>query len=159
MNRTIAILAAAAFTALAAALPASAVPPAPIKVTGTQTTVDFAHGKFQMRGSLVGAWQVTGGSSKYLTTSAQLATGTVLFTGCLDSNRNKACETGEPKGTLRLAYTFAAEFDPAKKAFLRGSSIDTVLGGTGGFAGAKGMLTFVHGATGVSPYRGELRLT
>jgi hypothetical protein len=159
MKRTTLITAAvAALFALAAALPALAVPPSPIKVAGTQTTVDFAHGKFAMRGSLVGAWQVTGGSAKYMSTSAQLATGTVAFTGCLDSNRNKACEAGEPSGTLRLSYTFAAEFDPAKKAFLRGTSIERVLGGAGTFANAKGVMTFTHGATGVSSYRGELRL-
>ena len=159
MNRTTLIAAATvALVALAAAVPALAVPPAPIKVAGTQTTVDFAHGKFAMRGSLVGAWQVTGGSNKYLSTSAQLATGTVAFTGCLDSNRNKACEAGEPTGTLRLSYTFEAAFNPANKAFLRGSSIETVLGGTGSFANAKGVMVFDHGATGVSSYRGELRL-
>ena len=159
MKRTTLITAAVtALIALAAAVPALAVPPSPIKVAGTQTTVDFAHGKFAMRGSLVGSWQVTGGSAKYMSTSAQLATGTVAFTGCLDSNRNKACEAGEPKGTLRLSYTFAAEFNPSTKAFLRGNSIETVLGGAGSFANARGMMTFKHGASGVSTYSGELRL-
>jgi hypothetical protein len=156
-TRLIAVVA-GAVAALAAAVPASAVPPGPIKVVGTQTTVDFAHGKFALRGSLLGAWQVTGGSARYLSTSAQLATGTVAFTGCLDANRSKKCDAGEPSGTLRMAYTFAAEFNPATKAFVRGNSIDTVTGGSGAFASAKGLLTFVHGATGVSSYRGELRL-
>ena len=59
MTRTIVIAVTAAVFAGLAAIPASAVPPAPIKVAGTQATVDYAHGKFAMRGSLVGAWQVT----------------------------------------------------------------------------------------------------
>jgi uncharacterized membrane protein YgdD (TMEM256/DUF423 family) len=147
-----------AVAVFAAAVPASAVPPAPLKVAGTQTTVDFAHGKFAMHGSLVGAWQITGGSSKYLSASSQLATGPVLFNGCLDTNRNKACETGEPTGTLRLIYTFWAEFNPSTKMFVRGTSIETITGGTGSFTGARGVMGFTHAASGTSTYRGELRL-
>ena len=122
-------------------------------------TVDFAHGKFALHGSLAGPWQVTGGSAKYQSASQQLATGTVVFTGCLDTNRSRRCDTGEPKGTLRISYTFLAEFDPATKMFLRGTSIETVTGGTGSFAHAKGALVFDHHANGTSAYRGELALS
>lgn len=131
---------------------------APVKVSGTQRTIDFAHGRFAMQGSLVGAWQITGGAPRYQSLSVQLAVGTVSFTGCLDTNRSKACDAGEPAGTLHLSYTLWAEFNPKTKAFLRGNSIEAVTGGTGAFARAKGAIGFTHGATGTSSYRGELLL-
>ncbi len=158
MTRTIVIAVTAAVFAGLAAIPASAVPPAPIKVAGTQATVDYAHGKFAMRGSLVGAWQVTGGNATYASASAQRVEGTVLFTGCLDSNRNKKCEDGEPAGTMRVRYFGLFETNPVTKAFLRATSLEAISGGAGGFSHARGVLAFDHHASGISNYRGELQL-
>lgn len=159
MIRTTQAVALAAIVAgLALAAPAAAVPPPPIKIAGTQATVDYAHGKFAMRGSLVGAWQVTGGSAPYASPSAQRVEGTVLFTGCLDSNRNRACDEGEPTGTMKVRYIGWFETNAATKAFVRGNSLEAITGGTGGFAGARGVMAFDHRATGVSSYRGELQL-
>jgi hypothetical protein len=158
MIRTGVIAALVAAGAAVAAVPAAAVPPSPIRIAGTQATVDYAHGKFAMRGSLVGAWQVTGGTAPYASASAQRVEGTVLFTGCLDSNRSKKCEDGEPAGTMRVRYLGLFETNPVTKAFLRGSSIEAVSGGTGSFARVRGVMTFVHHASGIGNYRGELQL-
>src|SRR5215831_13825793 len=79
---------------------------APIRVTGTQTEVDMAKGKFQMHGSLVGPWQITSFKPAYYSPTQYAANGTELFNGCLDSNRNGTCESGEPGGTLRFSAKF-----------------------------------------------------
>lgn len=134
---------------------------APIRVTGTQTEVNEAKGQYQMHGSLVGPWQMTGFKPLYFSPTQFAGKGTELFNGCLDSNRNGTCDAGEPTGTLRFAATFWGETNPATKKEIRGGCYHQVTGGTGGFAGAKGVIAMIDspvGATVKTTYRGELQL-
>ena len=134
---------------------------APVRVIGTQTEVDMAKGKFQMHGSLVGPWQITSFKPSYVSETQFAASGTELFTGCLDSNRNGTCDAGEPNGTLRFAATFWGELNPTTKQETRGGCYHAVTGGTGGFAKAKGVITMLDtpaGNTVKTTYRGELQL-
>jgi len=135
----------------------SAAPP-PIRVTGTQTEVDMAKGKYLMHGSLVGPWQITSFKPTYYSTTQFGATGTELFSGCVDSNRNGTCETGEPSGTLRFSAKFWGELNPNTKKETRGGCFHEVTGGTGDFAKAKGVLSMIDTPSGRTTYRGELQL-
>jgi hypothetical protein len=134
---------------------------APIRVSGTQAVVDEAKGSFQMHGSLVGPWQITSFKPSYLSATQYAATGTEIFNGCLDSNHNGACDTGEPTGTLRFAARFWGELNPATKKEIRGGCFHQVTSGTGGFAGAKGVIAMTDtpaGADTKTTYRGELQV-
>ncbi|HEY7694059.1 MAG TPA: hypothetical protein VH816_17105 [Gaiellaceae bacterium] len=134
---------------------------APIRVTGTQTEVDPAKGQYLMHGSLVGPWQITSFKPVYASSTQFAATGTEVFSGCLDSNRNGTCDTGEPNGTLRFAAKFWGELDPATKEETRGGCFHAVSGGTGDFAKAKGVLSMTDtpAPAGLkTTYRGELLL-
>jgi hypothetical protein len=130
----------------------------PIRVTGTQTEVDEAKGKFLMHGSLVGPWQITSFKPVYYSATQFAANGTELFSGCLDSNRSGTCDAGEPNGTLRFAAKFWGELDPSTKKETRGGCFHAVTGGSGGFAKAKGVLTMIDTPDGKTTYRGELQL-
>jgi len=130
----------------------------PIRVTGTQTEVDMAKGKFLMHGSLVGPWQITSFKPVYYSPTQYAANGTELFSGCLDSNRNGTCETGEPKGTLRFSAKFWGELNPTTKKEIRGGCFHAVTGGTGDFAKTKGVISMVDTPNGKTTYRGELQL-
>ena len=134
---------------------------APIRVTGTQTEVDMAKGKFQMHGSLVGPWQITSFKPTYVSETQFAANGTEVFSGCLDSNRNGTCETGEPKGTLNFSAKFWGEMNPKTKQETRGGCFHAVTGGSGDFAKAKGVISMIDtpaGKTVKTTYRGELQL-
>lgn len=130
---------------------------APIRVTGTQTEVDQAKGKFLMHGSLVGPWQITSFKPIYYSPTQYAASGTELFSGCLDSNRNGACDAGEPDGTLRFSAKFWGEMNPTTKKETRGGCFHAVTGGTGDFAKAEGVLTMID-TPAKTTYRGELQL-
>jgi hypothetical protein len=134
---------------------------APIRVSGTQTEVNEAKGKFLMHGSLVGPWQITSFTPVYFSPTQFAASGTELFSGCLDSNRNGTCEAGEARGTLRFSAKFWGELSPTTKEEVRGGCFHLITGGTGDFAKAKGVISMIDtpaGNTVKTTYRGELQL-
>ena len=141
ISATAMAIAAAAGLTLPAAAPATTV-----KVSGTQTVVDEAAGTFKMAGSLVGDWATT---SFHVLAKAPLyrARGTERFTGCLDTGRDGSC-SGDPAGTVRFAFTYSAKFGPGNPpALVWGACMHPVSGGTGAFAGARGVITMVDTAT------------
>jgi hypothetical protein len=125
---------------LASMLVPAAFAAAPVTVSGTQTIVNEQLGQFEMHGSLIGKWNVTAWAPHYQTASRIAATGKERFTGCLDTNRSRACDAGEPAGTMRFTFVYWATFNPATKALVRGACVHPVLGGTGDFAKAKGVI-------------------
>jgi hypothetical protein len=128
---------------LVLAAPAGA---ATYRVAGKQKVVDENAGTFNMTGGLRGAWQTTG-FTETATSPYYEGTGTEEFKGCLDRRRDRSCK-GDPSGTLSFEFhywaLFAAE-DPASMAW--GACWHPVVGGTGDFAGAQGVLTFVDSPT------------
>lgn len=129
-----AALAAGSSTAAAAALP----------VSGTQVAVDEAVGKFRMTGSLLGAWTTTS-FTEIRKTPLFEARGTEKFSGCLDRNRDRRC-AGDPSGTLKFRFLYWGRF-AAGDRLVWGSCWHPVVGGTGAFAGATGVLTMVDTPT------------
>jgi hypothetical protein len=127
-----------AFVGAAVAEPA----PQSVALSGKQITIDEKTGKYEMQGSLVGKWLVTAFTPQYASASQVVGVGKERFVGCLDASRNGTCDAGEPAGTLRMSFTFWATLDPTKKTptMLRGDCVHPILGGTGAFAKAKGVV-------------------
>ena len=142
----VAILSAALCTVAASA--AAAGPGGPYKLRGNSITVDEEKGISRTDGSLIGTWQTTSfetiaeglaqnadGTATYQYAGA----GTELFTGCHDRNANKKCEPAE-KGTLKLTFAYWGTFDPASGALIKGQCQHPVVGSTGAFKGARGVV-------------------
>jgi hypothetical protein len=147
----------AAAAALAVASPAGA---ATVPISGTQTVVDENAGTFKMHGSLVGDWAIT--AFDVLDTSPLLhAKGTERFSGCLDRRRDGSCK-GDPTGTLTFTIDYSALFDPpGSQNLVWGACMHPVTGGTGAFAGARGVIVIADTPTphGVrTSYIGNLTL-
>jgi hypothetical protein len=100
-------------------------------------------------GSLIGTWQTTSFKTiaEGLTQTAGVsgapyeyaAAGTELFTGCHDRNANKRCEAAE-KGTLKFTFTYWGTFDPESGALIKAQCQHPVVGGTGAFKQARGVV-------------------
>jgi hypothetical protein len=132
----------AATAALALATSASAA--TTYQVSGKQTVVDEAAGKYAMHGGLVGDWTFTS-YTEIAKTPIYRAKGTELFSGCLDVARDGSC-AGDPSGKLRFSFRYWAQFG-AGDALVWGSCLHPVTGGTGAFAGATGVLAMVDSPT------------
>jgi len=149
---------AAVTTALAATPAGATTTPVSVSVSGTQTVVDQNTGTFTMQGSLVGSWQITKFVPRYQSTSQFVATGKELFTGCLDSNGNGACDKKEPAGSLRFTFMYWASFDPSG-ALLHGECVHPITGGSGSFKKAAGVIYMEDtpkGAEVVTTYTGTI---
>jgi hypothetical protein len=111
-----------------------------IQVAGTQTVVDEAAGAYEMHGSLVGKWNITAFKEHFKDASNFVGSGKETFVGCIDSNRNAACDEGEPSGSMKFTFVYWATLDPATGALVRGQCVHPVAGGNGSFVGAKGVI-------------------
>lgn len=146
----------------AAMLLASAVPAAALAggngatiVRGIQQAAGTCDdGGYAMTGSLVGCWWIDTFETKSdPDKSNYLARGTEHFTGCLDS----VC------GTFYTTYTFTAKTDgpwPTSPE-IHGRCHHPLIGGTGGFDGASGEISFrdvVDVNPPYYPYWGNLHL-
>jgi hypothetical protein len=152
-----AALLAAAAAVLVLAGPAGA---ATYRVAGKQKVIDEDAGTFKMTGGLRGSWQTTG-FTETATSPYYEGTGTEEFTGCLDRRRDRSCKR-DPSGTLSFTFHYWGLYGSADPASLIwGACFHPVVGGTGDFAGAQGVLTFVDSptASGVkTAYIGSLTL-
>lgn len=102
-----------------------------------------ADGGYAMTGSLVGCWWIDTFESKSDPDKSTFrATGTEHFIGCLGS----VC------GTFYTTYSYTAKTDGPwpTSAEIHGRCHHPVIGGTGGFAGASGEISF-HDVVDVSP--------
>src|SRR5262245_54267315 len=133
---------------------------APITVKGIQTVVNESQGKYEMHGDLVGRWNTTAFTTNYAGADGQfVGSGKELFTGCRDADRSGACDVGEPAGTIRFSFVYWATYDPKTKALVKGQCVHPVLGGTGAFAGVKGVVHMKDAPTAAGPrttYTGTL---
>ena len=149
--------AAAVAAAVAVAAPAGA---ATVPLSGTQTVVDENAGTFKMHGSLVGDWAIT--TFDVLDTAPLThAKGTERFSGCLDRGRDGSCK-GDPSGTLRFTIDYSALFDPpGSQNLVWGACLHPVTGGSGAFAGARGVIVMADTPTAqgvTTSYIGNLTL-
>lgn len=130
-----------------------------VVVRGTQTPVVGDEGVYTMSGDLIGDWFTTSFDVLGFTPSGALrGAGTELFVGCFDADDSGACDGEDPSGAMTFKFTYTGRFDTTTGALLHGRCHHPVTGGTGGFAGASGVLSFHDDpVTGCSSYQGNLR--
>jgi len=155
----------ASVTASATAEAAAGRLPKTVQVQGSQTRVGdglYAMHSAPGRAGLVGEWETEVFSWKFVL-PFYFETGTERFDGCLDLNGDNACHH-EPTGSLTFNYAAWVKFDPdllpTVYKQLAGGCVHPVTGGSGGFAGARGLLTMrdrLVGDTIETTYRGTLR--
>jgi hypothetical protein len=129
-----------------------------ISVSGTQTIVDEEAGTFRMHGDLVGAWNITA-FKELATAPLYQAKGRESFRGCLDRGHDGAC-AGDPSGTLRLKFRFWALF-ASDESLRAGACWHPIVGGTGAFRGARGVMQMLDAPTADSVetnYVGRIRI-
>ena len=118
-----------------------------------------AFATYWMDGSLVGCWYLDDFVVRGAHASGTFqATGAEHFVGCLDRSGDGSCSAGDPSGTLWFRFVFTAKYDAATfTQEIHGRCHHPVVAGSGGFAGAKGQISFTDDvATGAAPYWGPL---
>ena len=122
-------------------------------LSGKQLVVNEDKGIYKMRGSLIGPWTTTSFQEAPIPQSPYFhATGTEKFRGCLNRGRDRSCK-GDPRGTLSFTFEYWALFGSEDASSLVWASCwHPVVRGTGDFAGASGVLTFVD-----TPTKGGLK--
>lgn len=128
-------------------------------IAGAENCPNADAGTYLMRGDLVGCWYTDtfnpvsenpGGGFR--------ASGTEHFVGCIDTNGNGTCGAGEPYGRFDTTFTFTAKFASTGDE-IHGRCQHPIVSGTGGFAGASGVLSFKDiPSEGRFPYHGNIQL-
>jgi len=149
-------LGAAAAVAALLLVPAAPASAAQDQLRGSQV-IDSQTGVATMSGDLVGDWYTLTFDLAGAQPSGTLqATGSELFVGCWDVDRDGACGGDDVVGWLAFDFHYSAS------AGGTGRCHHPVVGGGDGFAGATGQLTFKDrvGACGqvVTTYSGHIDL-
>jgi hypothetical protein len=142
--------------------------PTMVQVSGRQFPIDAEQGRYSMLGDLSGRWTVRSarGLAGYSIPEAPwtlVQTGQEQFVGCLDRNYSQRCDPGEPWGSLGFDYLLWMQYDPDSGWMIKGPCLHPITGGSGDFAGARGVLIMRDGPVGRgeeinSTYRGEIVL-
>ena len=114
---------------------------------------------YRMAGDLIGCWYTDSGDVRNATPSGVVTvSGAEHFVGCLNTNGNQTCDPGEPYGGFNTTYTFTGKY-AASGEEIHGRCQHPIVGGTGGFAGASGVLSFTDiPSEGRFPYHGPITL-
>jgi hypothetical protein len=104
-----------------------------------------------LTGSLNGCWYTYVSSSQLNPSGTYVEQGTEIFVGCLNG---VAC------GTFETIYTFTAKYtDDTFAEEIHGRCEHRIVGGTGDFAGAKGVLLYKDDVVNLKfDYRGNISL-
>ena len=111
---------------------------------GDYPAIDFS-------GSLDGCWYTYVATSQFNPSGTYVEQGSELFVGCLNGT---AC------GTFETTYTFTGKYtDDTFAHELHGRCEHRIVGGTGDFAGAIGVITFKDDVVNMTfDYRGQIQL-
>jgi hypothetical protein len=103
-----------------------------------------------LSGGLVGCWYTYVSKSQFNPSGTYVEQGTEIFVGCL----NDRC------GTFETIYTFTAKYvDETFEEEIHGRCEHRIVGGTGDFAGAKGVILFKDDVVNLKfDYRGHISL-
>ena len=104
-----------------------------------------------LSGSLDGCWYTYVSASQFNPSGTYLEQGTEIFVGCLN---------GTTCGTFETTYTFTAKYvDDTFAQEIHGRCEHSIVGGTGDFAGAKGVILFKDDVVNLKfDYRGHISL-
>ena len=102
-------------------------------------------------GSLDGCWYTYVSASKFNPSGTYIEQGTEIFVGCLN---------GTTCGTFETTYTFTAKYvDDTFAEEIHGRCHHPIVGGTGRFAGVKGVILFKDDVVNLKyHYRGHISL-
>lgn len=111
---------------------------------GDYPAIDFS-------GSLDGCWYTYVASSRFNPSGTYVEQGAELFVGCLN---------GTTCGTFETVYTFTGRYtDATFTAEIHGRCEHRIVGGTGDFTGAMGVITFRDDVVNMKfDYRGQIQL-
>ena len=111
---------------------------------GDYPAIDFS-------GSLDGCWYTYVSASRFNPSGTYIEQGTEFFVGCLN---------GTTCGTFETIYTFTGKYtDDTFTSEIHGRCEHSIVGGTGDFAGAKGVITFKDDVVNMTfDYRGQIQL-
>ena len=142
--------------------------PTIVQVHGRQFPIDAGQGRYSVVGDLIGHWTVRSarGLAGYSIPEEPwtlVQTGQERFIGCLDRNYSQRCDPGEPSGALGFHYVLWMQYDPDSGWLIKGKCLHPITGGSGDFAGARGVLIMRDGPVGRgeevnSTYKGEIVL-
>ena len=104
-----------------------------------------------LSGSLDGCWYTYVSKSQFNPGGTYQEKGTEIFVGCLN---------GTTCGTFETTYTFTGKYvDVTFAQEIHGRCEHSIVGGTGGFAGAKGVILFKDDVVNLKfDYRGHISL-
>jgi hypothetical protein len=110
-----------------------------------------SYDPIDLTGSLSGCWYTYVSTSQFNPSGTYVEQGTETFVGCLNG---LAC------GTFETVYTFTAKYtDETFTQEIHGRCEHRVVDGTGGFAGAKGVILFKDDVVNFKfDYRGQISL-
>ena len=102
-----------------------------------------------LSGSLDGCWYTYVSASKFNPSGTYIEQGTEIFVGCW----------GTTCGTFETTYTFTAKYvDDTFAEEIHGRCQHPIVGGTGDFAGAKGVILFKDDVVNLKfDYRGHIK--
>lgn len=111
---------------------------------GDYPPIDFS-------GSLVGCWYTYVATSRFNPSGTYVEQGTELFVGCLN---------GTTCGTFETVYTFTGKYtDDTFTTEIHGRCEHSIVGGTGDFADAKGVINFKDDVVNMTfEYKGQIQL-
>lgn len=111
---------------------------------GDYPAIDFS-------GSLDGCWYTYVSASRFNPSGTYIEQGTEFFVGCLN---------GTTCGTFETTYTFTGKYtDDTFQVEIHGRCEHSIVGGTGDFAGAKGVINFKDDVVNmIFNYRGQIQL-
>ena len=109
------------------------------------------YAPIDLSGSLVGCWYTYVSASKLNPSGTYIEQGTEIFVGCFN---------GTTCGTFETTYTFTAKYvDDTFAEEIHGRCHHPIVGGTGDFAGAKGVLNFKDDVVNLKfDFRGHISL-
>ena len=107
------------------------------------------YSPIDLSGSLDGCWYTYVSASQFNPSGTYIEQGTEIFVGCLD---------GTTCGTFETIYTFTAKYvDDTFAEEIHGRCEHSIVGGTGDFAGAKGVILFKDDVVNLDfDYRGHV---
>ena len=130
-----------------------------VHVTGTQMPITGTQ-NFTMKGDLVGTWFTRSGVATTTKPTLLVVVGTEEFVGCLDRRGDGRCGSRDLTGTLTFDFIYWANFDDKGK-LIKGQCTHPVTGGTGDFAGSRGIINMYDTPVGSkvkTTYRGDIDL-
>ena len=130
-----------------------------VHVTGTQIPIPGTYNS-TMKGDLVGTWYTLSGTQTTTKPTLIVVVGTEEFVGCIDRRGDGKCGNHDITGTLTFDYIYWANYN-TDGTLIKGQCTHPVTGGTGDFAGSRGVISMFDTPVGndvKTTYRGDIEL-